>query len=154
MSRLLLATVFGACSDDGKVTTHTTTQKSPMGGPDMNIKMVSRVVSNDQHIFEYFVIGPDGGEFKAMEITYVFARMRSFIGKKFEKRIVEALITAYEEGLVRPNMKVKSVIKTSPSVAKTPQAVPTELPAPSFQAGSAGQSYAAPRQPVVDRMRQ
>ena len=29
---------------------------------------------------------------KAMEISYVFARMRSFIGKKFEEHIVEALV--------------------------------------------------------------
>ncbi len=91
---------------------------------------------------------------KAMEITYVFARMRSFIGKKFEKKIVEALITAYEEGLVRPNMKVKSVIKTSPTVAKTPAPAPTELPAPSFQAGSSGQTETSSREPVVNRMRQ
>jgi len=69
---------------------------------------------------------------KAMEITYVFTRMRSFIGKKFEKHFVEALITAYEEGLVRPNMKVESVLKTAPSAE--PPVVPgretRELPVP------------------------
>jgi HD-GYP domain-containing protein (c-di-GMP phosphodiesterase class II) len=90
---------------------------------------------------------------KAMEITYVFARMRSFIGKKFEKKIVEALITAYEEGLVRPNMKVKSVIKTSPSVAKTPVPAPSELPAPSFQATPGAPADAAAPQPVANRLR-
>ena len=74
---------------------------------------------------------------KAMEITYVFARMRSFIGKKFEEHIVEALITAYEQGLVRPNMKVVSVIKTSPAqIVPRPTRAPAskELPAPSFSA--------------------
>ena len=74
---------------------------------------------------------------KAMEITYVFARMRSFIGKKFEEHIVEALITAYEQGLVRPNMKVVSVIKTSPAeIVPKPARAPAskELPAPSFSA--------------------
>ena len=74
---------------------------------------------------------------KAMEITYVFARMRSFIGKKFEEHIVEALITAYEQGLVRPNMKVVSVIKTSPAnIVPKPGRAPasTDLPAPSFSA--------------------
>jgi len=40
---------------------------------------------------------------KAMEISYVFERMRSFIGKKFSPEVVEALITAYEEGLIRPD---------------------------------------------------
>lgn len=94
---------------------------------------------------------------KAMEITYVFARMRSFIGKKFEKNIVEALITAYEEGLVRPNMKVKSVIKTSPTVAKKPGPAPaaSELPAPSFQRPASGSSRpTAAAEPVGNRVRQ
>ncbi len=44
---------------------------------------------------------------KAMEITYVFERMRSFVGKKFDKEIVDALIAAYEEGLVRPNLPLR-----------------------------------------------
>ncbi len=67
---------------------------------------------------------------KAMEITYVFTRMRSFIGKKFEKHLVEALITAYEEGLIRPNMKVQSVLKSSEAAPPPPPAPSTELPAP------------------------
>jgi hypothetical protein len=68
---------------------------------------------------------------KAMEITYVFTRMRSFIGKKFEKHLVEALITGYEEGLIRPNMKVESVLKGAPS-PEPPSPAPEvkELPAP------------------------
>jgi len=77
---------------------------------------------------------------KAMEITYVFARMRSFIGKKFEEHIVEALITAYEQGLVRPNMKVVSVIKTSPAqIVPKPARAPAskELSAPSFSVAPA-----------------
>ena len=92
---------------------------------------------------------------KAMEITYVFARMRSFIGKKFDKRIVEALITAYEEGLVRPNMKVKSVIKTSPTVAKQPLPPPDNLPAPSFQSptGRGGQPSAPAGATLTNRVR-
>jgi HD-GYP domain-containing protein (c-di-GMP phosphodiesterase class II) len=71
---------------------------------------------------------------KAMEISYVFTRMRSFIGKKFEKHYVEALITAYEEGLIRPNMKVESVLKPAaplPSPPSAPQARESrDLPAP------------------------
>lgn len=46
---------------------------------------------------------------KAMEITYVFERMRSFVGKKFDKEIVDALIAAYEEGLIRPNLPLRRV---------------------------------------------
>ncbi|MGH9321987.1 MAG: HD domain-containing phosphohydrolase [Vicinamibacteria bacterium] len=66
---------------------------------------------------------------KAMDITYVFTRMRSFIGKKFEKHLVEALITAYEEGLIRPNMKVDSVLKAAPP-RPAPGVGHRELPAP------------------------
>ncbi|HEY7818462.1 MAG TPA: HD domain-containing phosphohydrolase, partial [Vicinamibacteria bacterium] len=70
---------------------------------------------------------------KAMEITYVFTRMRSFIGKKFEKHLVEALITAYEEGLIRPNMKVESVLKPVAAPAPAPGARETlDLPAPAI----------------------
>ncbi len=69
---------------------------------------------------------------KAMEITYVFTRMRSFIGKKFERHLVEALITAYEEGLIRPNMKVESVLKAAPSAAlpAAPARESRDLPVP------------------------
>jgi putative nucleotidyltransferase with HDIG domain len=59
---------------------------------------------------------------KAMEITYVFERMRSFVGKKFDEEIVEALITAYEEGRIRPNMASQSPPKAKPSPAKPPKA--------------------------------
>jgi hypothetical protein len=70
---------------------------------------------------------------KAMEITYVFTRMRSFIGKKFEKHLVEALITAYEEGLIRPNMKVDSLLKPLAAPAPAPSAPETrDLPAPAM----------------------
>jgi len=85
---------------------------------------------------------------KAMEITYVFARMRSFIGKKFEKPIVEALITAYEEGLVRPNMKVQSVIKPPPGKAPPKDAPASDLPVPAFRP-----TDAPDREPVANRLR-
>jgi HD superfamily phosphohydrolase YqeK len=85
---------------------------------------------------------------KAMEITYVFARMRSFIGKKFEKHIVEALITGYEEGLIRPDMKVESVLKPVPlAPAPPPPAVESsELPAPRITRvpAAAAPAFAAP----------
>jgi putative nucleotidyltransferase with HDIG domain len=56
---------------------------------------------------------------KAMDITYVFERMRSFVGKKFSKEIVEALIRAYEEGLIRPGIATRPA--TTP---KTPAGEP------------------------------
>lgn len=60
---------------------------------------------------------------KAMEITYVFERIRSFVGKKFEKRMVEALITAYEEGRIRLAVPAKK-----PTV--TPVPVGAAVPVP------------------------
>jgi putative nucleotidyltransferase with HDIG domain len=53
----------------------------------------------------------------AMEITYVFERMRGFIGKKFDEEIVEALIAAYEEGLIRPNLPLRPVKVSEPSTS-------------------------------------
>jgi putative nucleotidyltransferase with HDIG domain len=55
---------------------------------------------------------------KAMEITYVFERMRGFIGKKFDEEIVEALIAAYEEGLIRPNLPSQPVKGSEPSTSE------------------------------------
>jgi putative nucleotidyltransferase with HDIG domain len=55
---------------------------------------------------------------KAMEITYVFERMRSFIGKKFDEEIVQALIAAYEEGLIRPNLPLRQVSESSPATRR------------------------------------
>jgi HD-GYP domain-containing protein (c-di-GMP phosphodiesterase class II) len=87
---------------------------------------------------------------KAMEITYVFARMRSFIGKKFEKHIVEALITAYEEGLIRPDMKVESVLKpvVLAPAPPPPSGESSDLPAPRITrvpaAAAPAPAFAAP----------
>ncbi len=64
---------------------------------------------------------------KAMEITYVFERMRSFVGKKFDEDIVEALIAAYEEGRIRPNLPPQSPPDAKPSPPKPPKA---QAPAP------------------------
>ena len=81
---------------------------------------------------------------KAMEITYVFTRMRSFIGKKFEKHLVEALITAYEEGLIRPNMKVQSVLKPSEAAPPPPPTPSAELPAPELSTRPQVEGAASP----------
>jgi putative nucleotidyltransferase with HDIG domain len=59
---------------------------------------------------------------KAMEITYVFERMRSFVGKKFDKEIVDALIAAYEEGLVRPNLPLRPAASSDDSQSRRSRA--------------------------------
>ena len=42
----------------------------PMTGKDMKFKMVSSIVSDDQHVFVWYTIEEDGDEFKMMEIVY------------------------------------------------------------------------------------
>lgn len=60
---------------------------------------------------------------RAMEISYVLERIRSFIGKKFDRDIVEALIKAYEEGLIRPNMPVRRAIGGSGAASEAVEPV-------------------------------
>ena len=59
----------GECKDHCSYEEHKTTMKNPMGD-DMPIRMVTKVVDTDKHIFEYYMTGPDGTEFKSMEIVY------------------------------------------------------------------------------------
>jgi len=63
---------------------------------------------------------------KAMDIGYVLERMRSFVGKKFDRDVVEALIKAYEEGLIRPNMPTRSTLSFISQEEKTPAVVTSE----------------------------
>jgi len=63
---------------------------------------------------------------KAMDIGYVLERMRSFVGKKFDREVVEALIKAYEEGLIRPNMPTRQMVSFVGSKEKTPAVVASE----------------------------
>jgi hypothetical protein len=60
----------GECSNHCSVETHRTTVKDPMTGTDKKVKMVSRVIDKDKHVFEWYMINDDGSEFKSMEITY------------------------------------------------------------------------------------
>jgi len=60
----------GTCSDNCSVETHHMTQMDPMTGSEVKVKTVTRFVDNDKHVFEYFMVNPDGSEFKSMEIVY------------------------------------------------------------------------------------
>jgi hypothetical protein len=59
----------GECNKDHTVETAYLKTHDPMGN-EVNAKLVTRVVSNDEHVFEYYMLLPDGGEFKTMEIVY------------------------------------------------------------------------------------
>jgi hypothetical protein len=60
----------GECSDNCKIETHHFVQKDPMTGNDTKVKVVTRFVDKNKHLFEYYMVSPDGSEFKSMEITY------------------------------------------------------------------------------------
>ena len=59
----------GECNKDHTVETAYMKTHDPMGN-EINAKLVTRVVSDDEHVFEYYMLLPDGGEFKSMEIVY------------------------------------------------------------------------------------
>lgn len=63
----------GMCSDHCMKETHETTMKSPMTGEDMKIKMITTIIDDNKHVFEYYMPAPDGSMFKTMEIVYTRA---------------------------------------------------------------------------------
>jgi HD-GYP domain-containing protein (c-di-GMP phosphodiesterase class II) len=67
---------------------------------------------------------------KAMDISYVLERMRSFVGKKFDRPVVEALIKAYEEGLIRPNMPTQQTVFPTPGPVRKEEEVAVVASAP------------------------
>lgn len=60
----------GDCSDHCKKEVHNTTMTDPVMGETMNVKMVTKVIDHNKHVFEMYMAGPDGNEFKSMEIIY------------------------------------------------------------------------------------
>ncbi|HXV75871.1 MAG TPA: DUF1579 domain-containing protein [Candidatus Polarisedimenticolaceae bacterium] len=63
----------GDCSDDHKTQTIRAEVKNPMGGPTMRAKLVTRIESDDKHVFEYYIVGDDGSETKVLEVVYTRA---------------------------------------------------------------------------------
>jgi hypothetical protein len=60
----------GSADAAGKVMTMTGSAYDPMVGKDKNIKQITRILSPDQHVSEFYDVGPDGKEFKSMTLTY------------------------------------------------------------------------------------
>ena len=60
----------GQCTDSGDKCTWIGSNLDPMTGKMMFSKGVSTTQSSDREVFESFVIGPDGKEFKTMELVY------------------------------------------------------------------------------------
>jgi len=61
----------GTCDDSGKILTLSGEYMDPMEGTMKTARSVIRIISEDKHVFEMYNKGPDGKEFKSMEITYV-----------------------------------------------------------------------------------
>jgi hypothetical protein len=61
----------GTCDSTGKVITMWGSYKDPMSNmEEKKFKTVTRIIDNDHHVYEMYNIGPDGKEFKMMELTY------------------------------------------------------------------------------------
>jgi hypothetical protein len=63
-----MMTSSGTADASFKTFTYKSDQPDPMSG--MHMKHVLRIVNNDKHIFEMFMIDKDGKETKSMEIEY------------------------------------------------------------------------------------
>ena len=66
-----IMTSLGTCDDSGKVFTMIGRHDDVFTGRlDQKFKAITRIVDNDTLIDEMYVTGPDGKEFKMLEITY------------------------------------------------------------------------------------
>jgi hypothetical protein len=63
-------TSVGSASDDGKTWNFTATMSDPMTGKDSTSREKITVIDADHHTLEMWGPGPDGTEFKMMEIIY------------------------------------------------------------------------------------
>jgi hypothetical protein len=60
----------GTCEDGGKVHKMSGTYVDPLTNKTKNFRWVSRMSAPNTEVFEFYDEGPDGKEFKTMEITY------------------------------------------------------------------------------------
>jgi hypothetical protein len=60
----------GTCDASGKVFSYTGTMNCPMTGKPKSQRYATRILGESKHVFEMFDTGPDGKEFKSLEITY------------------------------------------------------------------------------------
>lgn len=66
----MMLTEEGTCSQSGKVITLKGTHDDPITGKKKNSRSVTRIVDKDKLVVEMYEEGPDGKEFRMMEITY------------------------------------------------------------------------------------
>jgi len=65
-----MMTGTGSYDAEKKQLTETGSYTDAMTGEDRTYKGVTTIIDNDNHTYELFTSGPDGNEFRQMEITY------------------------------------------------------------------------------------
>ncbi len=60
----------GTADPSGKTFTSTSTMHDALTGRPMKLRMVTRIVDANKHVMDMFGPGPDGKEFKMMELVY------------------------------------------------------------------------------------
>ena len=66
-----IVTSLGTCDDSGKVITMIGKQDDLVTGkPNQPFRSVIRIINKDKHVDEMYMTGPDGKEFKTLEIVY------------------------------------------------------------------------------------
>ena len=63
----------GTCDQSGKVFTYVSTYDDPFTGQPKKVKMVTKVINADKHVFTIHNIDKDGKESQELEVTYVRA---------------------------------------------------------------------------------
>jgi hypothetical protein len=61
---------WGTAAPDGKAIAFTGEMYDPMVDKEVKIRFELKVAGPDQHLFEWYQPGPDGKEYKSMDITY------------------------------------------------------------------------------------
>ena len=64
---------YGTCDDSGKVFTYISSYDDPMTGQTKKMRLVTKVINDNKHVFTIHNIGKDGKEQQELEVTYVRA---------------------------------------------------------------------------------
>ena len=70
MSTSIMPVSEGRMDSSGKVMTTTVTMDDPVTGKPSTMRQVTTIKNSDEHRFEMWATGPDGKEFKTLEIVY------------------------------------------------------------------------------------
>jgi len=73
MGTMLMPISEGTADARGKVTTMHRTFDDPMSGQPKPMREVITIASRDEHTYESYVPGPDGKEYKALDVRYTRA---------------------------------------------------------------------------------